>query len=90
MAYKMEYGMGEPTISTTKKATKRKKSSIRKLIVFSVVIALLVVCTTTDVLIPGDAAVTKAAMGNFISDIRGGEQVVDAFAAFCQSVLQGG
>ena len=37
-----------------------------------------------------DAAVTKAAMGNFLSDIRGGEQVVDAFAAFCQTVLQVG
>lgn len=90
MAYKMEYGIGEPTISTTRKIIKRKKPSVRKLVVFGILIALLVVCTTTDILIPGDAAVTKAAMGNFLSDIRGGEQVVDAFAAFCQTVLQGG
>ena len=90
MAYKMEYGIGEPTISTTRKIIKRKKPSVRKLVVFGIVIALLVVCTATDILIPGDPTVTKAAMSNFISDIQGGEQVVDAFAAFCQTVLQGG
>lgn len=90
MAYKMEYGMHEPIITKTKKVKRQRKSNSRRWIILALVAALVVLCATTDILIPGDAAVTKAAMGDFISNIKDGEQVVDAFAAFCQTVLQGG
>ena len=76
--------------STTEKEVKRRKGRFGKWIIIGLSAIFLVVCATTDILIPGDAAVTKAAMRNFICDIQGGEQVVDAFASFCQTVLQGG
>ncbi len=90
MAYKIEYGMENPVVSSTKIKRGSRKRSPKKWIVLSLIVALIAVCWMTDILIPGDAAVTKAAMNDFVSDIKGGEQVVDAFAAFCQTVLQGG
>ena len=89
MAYKVDYSMITNDISSNQMGVKRRGRYI-KWIILCLVVAFFVVCATTDILIPGDATVTKAAMSNFVSDIRSGEQVVDAFAAFCQTVLQGG
>ena len=85
MSYKMDYG----TNTSTQIVKKKSNRGLRRCIVLGVMIALIIVCATTDILIPGDAAITKAAMSEFVSDIKGGEQVVDAFAVFCQTVLQG-
>lgn len=90
MAYKMEYGMKTPVVYSTVHVQKKQRRKPKLWIIISVCIALITVCATTDILIPGDAAVTKAAMSNMVNNIREGEQVVDAFAAFCQTVLQGG
>ena len=90
MAYKMEYGMKAPVVYSTVHVQKKQRSKPKLWIIISVCIALITVCAATDILIPGDAAVTKAAMSNMVNNIREGEQVVDAFAAFCQTVLQGG
>lgn len=90
MAYKMEYGMKTPVVCSTVQVQKKQRRKPKLWIIISVCIALITVCATTDILIPGDAAVTKAAMSNMVNNIREGEQVVDAFAAFCQTVLQGG
>lgn len=90
MAYKMEYGLGSPITRTTKHAKTKYKISPKRWIVLGLLVALVVICVFTDVLIPGDSEVTKAAINEFVNDIKGGEQVVDAFAAFCQTVLQGG
>ena len=90
MSYKVDYGMITSVISTNEIGVKRRKSRFNKWFMLGLVAAFFAVCATTDFLIPGDAVVTKTAMSNFVSDIRGGEQVVDAFAAFCKSVLQGG
>ena len=90
MAYKIDYGMYAPVIHSTKKAKNRKRGRTKRWLLVTFLIALLIGFFITDVWIPGDAPVTKEAMSNFISDIKGGEQVVEAFAAFCQTVLQGG
>ena len=90
MAYRMEYGMNTPVICTTKKIRKPQKSNTRKWVALGLIIALIALCTMTDILIPGDVDVTKAAMSQLLSNVRNGEQVVDAFAVFCQTVLQGG
>lgn len=90
MAYKMEYGMKTPVVCSTVQVQKKQRRKPKLWIIISVCIALITVCAATDILIPGDAAVTKAAMSNMVNNIREGEQVVDAFAAFCQTVLQGG
>ena len=90
MAYKMEYGLGMPVIRTTKYVKKKRILGLKGWITIGLIAAFAGVCIFTDILIPGDAEVTKAAMSDFVSDLRGGEQVVDAFAAFCQTILQGG
>ncbi len=89
MTYKVEYGMKTPAMCTVEKAQKKQKNNnVKKWIVYCLIFVLIAVCVSSDILIPGDARLTKAAMSNFVSDIRDGEQVVDAFAAFCQTVLQ--
>lgn len=90
MAYIMEYEMNTPVTYTTKKVRKRQRGNPRQLVVLGLIIALIALCTMTDVLVPGDAEVTKTAMNQLLSNVRNGEQVVDAFAVFCQTVLQGG
>ena len=42
-----------------------------------------------DVLIPGDPHVTKAALSNLTDDLREGEPLKDAVAAFCKEILDG-
>ncbi len=88
MAYKVEYGMKTPAMCTVEKTHRKQKRNVKKWIFYCLIVALIAICVSTDVLIPGDASLTKAAMSNLVSDIRGGEQVVDAFAAFCQTVLR--
>ena len=90
MSYKVDYGIIMSVGGTREIEVKRRKGGFAKWLILGVAAIFLVVCATTDILIPGDAFVTKAAMRNFLSDIQGGEQVVDAFASFCQTVLQGG
>ena len=90
MSYKVDYGIKMGVGGTREKEVKRRKGGFGKWLILGLAAIFLVVCATTDILIPGDAAVTKAAMRNFVCDIQGGEQVVDAFASFCQTVLQGG
>lgn len=90
MAYKMEYDLISPNKRTTIQLKTKCKDRPKRWIVLGLLIALVAICVFTDALIPGDAEVTKAAMNELVNDIKGGEQVVDAFAAFCQTVLQGG
>lgn len=89
MAYKMEYGMKAPVVCTTEQVLNKRKRRPGIWIIITLCIVVILVCATTDILIPGDAAVTKAAVNDLVDSIKGGEQVVDAFAAFCQTVLQG-
>ena len=90
MSYKVDYGIKMSVVGTREKEVKRRKGGFGKWLILGLAAIFLAVCATTDILIPGDAFVTKAAMRDFLSDIQGGEQVVDAFASFCQTVLQGG
>ena len=87
MAYRMEYGFEPHIIGVNKK--EKRRFGLGKLFVLCILIAITIFCVTTDILIPGDPAVTKAAFHDFVGNLREGEQVVDAFAAFCQCVLQG-
>ena len=41
-----------------------------------------------DILIPGNAEVTRRAVSGFVDDIREGEQVKDALAAFCMEIIE--
>lgn len=43
----------------------------------------------SDYLIPGDAAVTRAAFSELTAQLHAGESVEDAVVAFCQEILDG-
>ena len=66
MAYKMEYGMGSPIVSSTKNVKRKGKVGIKKLLLVCIIVALIVLCATTDIFIPGDKEITKAASANYV------------------------
>lgn len=41
-----------------------------------------------DYFIPGDTAVTKDALTAFAEDVRAGESIKEAFAAFCMEIIE--
>ena len=43
-----------------------------------------------EVLIPGDPAVTAAALEGMVADLRQGRSLVDAVTAFCQEIINHG
>lgn len=88
MAYKIEYGMNSPYGYAKKSFSKAREKAPGKYMLFVAIIVLFVICILTDSFIPGDAAITKSAINELIADVKAGEQVVDAFAEFCQTVLQ--
>ncbi len=96
MAYKVEYGKNNYLVYEPVKVRPRKRKRVKKhnsrkpYWVLGIGIGIILLCIFTDVLIPGDATVTKQAVQEMVSSIRGGEQAVEAFAQFCQSVLSGG
>ena len=58
------------------------------------VFLILALCLTAgsgewlqDLLLPGDAAVTGAALQNMVEDLKNGENLTDAVTAFCKEIL---
>ena len=90
MAYQMNYGQGSMQIESIKIKGNR---SIGKWIVVAVVVVCLLTMLipgVSDIWVPGDAQVTKAAAGEMVSRIQSGEKVLDAFAQFCYEIIQTG
>lgn len=90
MAYRMEYGMTSPQMRAVAKPKKMIKRNPKLWIALALVIVAVIFFTSTDFWIPGDAEVTKNAVDRLVQDVKDGEQVVDAFATFCKTVLEGG
>ena len=42
-----------------------------------------------DILIPGNPEITRLAASNLVENLREGERVEEAFAVFCQQILDG-
>lgn len=92
MGYRVDYPQGG-------NAQKQKKPSSR-VIPFTILFFLLFLfCTVQywrqgaetlrEFLLPGDAAVTAAALQDFTQALKTGEPLSNAFAEFCQRVIQG-
>lgn len=79
MAYRIEYG-----------SPPRRKKWKLLLLAAAVLAALLIPRQTLERwLVPGDAAVTKAAFAELILELRQGSPAGEAVAAFCKTVVQG-
>lgn len=77
----------------------KPKRSWRSVMAVSCVAALLTGAITIksvglkwvqEILIPGDPAVTAAALEEMVSDLRQGTSFVDAVTAFCQEIINHG
>ena len=91
MAYRVVYGsLGEEKRG---KSTRRRVRALWPigLVLFLVVLAGLihggVLPWVRDVLLPGDSAVTAAALENMVRALLEGASVPDAVTAFCQEIL---
>ena len=90
MSYNMQYEMSVPVVTSTSCIHKKQKKNRKLWIAVGAVALFLALSASTDILVPGDKEVTKMAMSEMIADVKDGGRVVDAFAAFCQTVLDGG
>lgn len=92
MGYRIDYSQGGNT------PVRKKRSSTLPL--FTVLFFLLFLLLTgkywrqgsqilQELLLPGDAAVTAAAIQNLTSALKTGQSFSDAFANFCLQVIQG-
>lgn len=91
MGYRVEYQSGKQV-----RETKKHRSCIPVLTAVSLLVFLLLVNAfwprgaevLQELLFPGDAAVTAAALEEFAMELRAGEELPDALATFCRTVIQ--
>ena len=92
MSYRIEYRSG----GELRKSWKPKRPIGRVAVVIcvlSLVAGALAIKHTglswvKTVLLPGDPAVTAAALENMVENIRDGESLVDAVTAFCREIIE--
>ena len=91
MGYKIQYNCVGRKLESKKKS---KAGIFAGLLVLLLVIAAVTVKSVglqwvREVLLPGDPAVTAAALEGFVLDIKEGDTLVDAITAFCQEIVNG-
>ena len=90
MAYRISYdGVGKYRL---KNKNKRKGiySAVFVLLLVFVAISIKVSGLTwvQEVLLPGDSAVTAAALEDMVTDLRNGDSLYEAIKAFCQEIVE--
>ena len=91
MGYRIQYGE-TATKEFLTEASAKGKTAIRAISVLIVCCILLFVLfgkfdKVIDAVVPGDKDVTKAAFSGFVDDLRQGDSVTQAFAAFCREIV---
>ncbi|MBE6926737.1 MAG: hypothetical protein E7461_07835 [Ruminococcaceae bacterium] len=90
MAYKIDYiPVGKCRYLQKHKVSRWMLPSVCTVSLLIVFFALTVRYGSTDWLLPGDPAVTKAALTELIENLKAGEQFSDAVTAFCREVIAG-
>ena len=91
MGYRIEYGQSAVKIPII---DKKKKRFPFLLIGVGVLLAAMLLPQTRvmlrDFLLPGDSAVTAAAMETFIDDLQAGQSIGEAVTVFCREIIAGG
>ena len=91
MAYKIDYiPVGKRQYPTSRKVAQWLLPTAVILSLAAVFLAVTVQYGSTDWLLPGDPAVTKAALTELIENLKAGEQFGDAVTAFCREVIHSG
>ena len=88
MGYRMEYKTGDHDASYQKIGNRNIKLLAVTLIAFTLfIVGFFNRDRIVDFLLPGDPAVTKRAIHVFIAELREGEKPTDAFASFCEVIV---
>lgn len=93
MGYRIEYGQSlkKETVHPFPIFKIKKATVYTALIVVAVIIFLLCIGTESirSFILPGDPVVTEHALNTFAEQIRVGEPLKDAAAAFCHEIIVG-
>lgn len=87
MGYQITYG------PTKKRGSKRPTKRLLGLVIVTLIIAgsLIRISGYDEILLqfllPGDPAVTAAALENMVQNLHDGENVQEAFAGFCREII---
>lgn len=90
MGYRISYEGGVAIETTPRRPTGRKRPRVVGIIM---VVLFVTICWTvgrdavSDLLLPGDEAVTEQAIQGLVEDLKGGASVGDAVEAFCEAVI---
>lgn len=88
MGYQIQYG--DTANKFLLHANKCKpKSRFWVSLLFCIIFIAVLALAAKDYLIPGDDSVTKSAAKTFQQEIRSGEDIGKAFAAFCKEIVDG-
>lgn len=94
MAYNIRYVSFGEEKKQPKEAQWRKRIGAGLLIVVLLIGAMTVkhrgLPWVTEYLLPGDPAVTAAALEEMVMDLRDGESLHDAVTAFCREIMEHG
>ena len=91
MPYRIDYGAG--TMRRKPLRTKLPTPTVKAVLIILVLIAgaltikIVGLSWVQDVLLPGDPAVTAAALENMTEGLRSGESLLDAVTAFCREII---
>ena len=86
MGYRMEYGSWNRK-SVYKQYNKCGKRYGVLLLIPVLVVAYFYKTQIINYLIPGDPKATKKAVSTFVSEMKAGESVSNAFGAFCEIII---
>lgn len=92
MAYRIKYASFGEEIKQSKDLYLRKSIAAGLLVLVLLIGAMTIklggLRWVTEYLLPGDPAVTAAALEGMVIDLREGENLYDAVAAFCREIME--
>lgn len=89
MAYRIKYNLVGPNRKTTQK-NKRTGAILTVLGICGFVVIALHLPWARDLLLPGDSAVTAAALEDLAENLQQGESLMDAITVFCRNIIANG
>lgn len=89
MAYRIKYNLVGPDRKTTQEI-KRTGTILAVLGICGLAVFVLHLPWARDLLLPGDSAVTAAALEGLAENLQQGESLIDAITVFCRSIITNG
>ncbi len=90
MSYEIEYDMQDlpKTVGKPRKASPWAILAVVLCLLLALGIKTLSLPWVQEVLLPGDPAVTAAALENMAQNLKNGDSLLEAVTAFCQEIVR--